>query len=345
MPEAKHKRLKLITLNTWSGLTYRGIVRAKEYESSEIRELRFRGLFEELTRINADVIVLNEVNPLPHYANRLAAIMNMDCMYHIGISGLRIGKFGFPVNLKEGDLILAKKHLHLKPLARTQIAGAGIVNRHFSYHTKNATQALAGVINASGKEVYIVATHLLATPAFGKKSYQRLVKLKKDWNYSDKEYHQAVQKLKKEEKAKLKEGEALLKFIKRVVPEDAPCFLLGDFNAEPDWPEISLLKENGFIDCFEHKSGNADPGDTWDPTKNINLQNHYTNEKNRKHNRLFDHLHALDEMDRRRIDFIFAKKVMTERSVVNSELCCHNTYKNQHISDHFGVFTEIKLEA
>lgn len=105
--------LKMVTINVWSGLDYKGTLKMGEYETPEVREARYQALLAELKKLSPDVVGLNEANFLPDYAKRLAADLGFDYLHHVGVSGVRIGRVGLPWNLREGDAILARKELRL----------------------------------------------------------------------------------------------------------------------------------------------------------------------------------------------------------------------------------------
>ena len=158
--------VKLMTINVWSGLDYIGTFKMGEYESTQIREKRYQALLKEIARLNPDIIAINEANFLPEYVRRLAGDLQYDCIYHVGVAGLKIGRIGIPINLKEGDAILARKELQLQMAGHKQLSGGGIITNHFSFHTEDATQVLVGKIIVNGKPVYIAFTHWHASPLF-----------------------------------------------------------------------------------------------------------------------------------------------------------------------------------
>ena len=128
------------------------------YETEALREKRYQTLVEQIKELEPDVIGIQEANLLPDYAERLAGDLDMDYIQHIGVSGVRLGPIGLPTNLREGDALLAKKHLGLKFAGRKQLSG-GYVGAHASFHFEDATQILAGSIELNGSKVYVFVTH------------------------------------------------------------------------------------------------------------------------------------------------------------------------------------------
>lgn len=103
--------------------------------------------------------------------------------------------------------------------------------------------------------------------------------------------------------------------------------VLGDFNAAPDTPEITGLREKEkWIDVFAEINPGVE-GLTWD----------YKNQ--------FAYL-AKDKMAERRIDYIFIKKSKgIKLGIKSAELVFDKPSKeNIFASDHFGVLTELEFE-
>ena len=132
--------IKLFTLNVWSGFRYHGLIRLEEYETKQVREKRFQGLCAVLRKERPDIVCLNEANPLFSYGKRLAEELGYVPLGHMGVAGLRAGKLGFPLNLREGDLVLASPSLSPQYIGRTHLGGKGYCGNFFSCHFDNLTQ-------------------------------------------------------------------------------------------------------------------------------------------------------------------------------------------------------------
>ena len=150
--------LKVVTINVWSGLDYIGNFKMGEYESQAVREQRYHILVNQLRQLDPDVIALNEANRLPHYARRIAKDLGYDQVHHLGVAGIHFGPIGLPINLREGDVILAKKALKLKSAGRKQLSG-GYVGKFFTFHFADATQVVGATIELNGMRT-VSYTHL-----------------------------------------------------------------------------------------------------------------------------------------------------------------------------------------
>ncbi len=329
--------LRLMTLNVWSGLDYKGTLIMGEYEPPEVRETRFQALLKEIRSLSPDIIAVNEANFLPDYVERLSDELNYDYIYHVGISGLHVWRIGLPWNLKEGDAILARKDLGLQCVGRKQLSGGGFVWNNFSFHTQDATQVLVGKVTINGREVYLAVTHWHASPQDDESIKKLLGKLKDKWGYTDEAYRISLERLKSDNEWRMDEAKRMISYLKEVVPSDAPLIVMGDFNAEIDWPEMRYFLKAGFYDTYSVASSNE--GYTWDAERNYNIKKFYGGDRERKHDNLYDHLNAHNEFIRKRIDFILNSVTIPRDSVASSRVCADVLYEGVHPSDHFGVFT------
>ena len=65
------REIRILTINVWSGLTYKGFFKMGEYQDNP--EKRYELLVSEIRKLTPDIIAIQEANPLPRYAKRLAA--------------------------------------------------------------------------------------------------------------------------------------------------------------------------------------------------------------------------------------------------------------------------------
>ncbi len=334
--------LKVVTINVWSGLDYKGTLTMGEYETPEVREARYQALLAELKKLSPDVVGLNEANFLPDYAKRLAADLGYDYLHHVGVSGVRIGRVGLPWNLREGDAILARKELRLECAGRKHLGGGGFVWNWLSFHTDDATQVVLAKLRAGEKDVYVALTHVHASPADTLETREKLAELKKRFNYSDAELAAAVAKLESDNTWRKDEIEKLIVFLKEKVPAGAPVILMGDFNAEIDSPEMRRLSSAGYSDTFRPSAKN--PGYTWNGGENANIRKYYGKRPNEKHEEIYEHLDAVSVLSGKRIDFILINEALGKNAAVQSHVCFNTMKDGVHPSDHYGVFSEIKLK-
>src|SRR6056297_1497412 len=334
--------LKVMTINVWSGLDYEDTLSMGEYESEERRMKRYRSLLENINRVSPDVIAVNEANYLPDYVEKLAEDIDYDYIYHVGIAGLQVFRLGIPWNLKEGDAILARKTLGLEKVGRKQLSGGGFIWNNLSFHTSDATQVLVGRITWNTQPVYLAVTHWHASPGDTHRYRDLLKKLKEKWDYNDTEYNEAITSLERDNKWRMDESEIMSAYLETVVPPGKPVILMGDFNASIDSPEMQYLLSRGYYDSFSNVR--VEPGFTWDPMRNINIQEYYIENIEKKYKDLYTHLNQYNEMERQRIDFVLVGGSLSKESVVESSVCTDNVYEDVHPSDHFGVCADILIK-
>jgi len=331
--------LKVVTINVWSGLDYIGNLKMGEYESPAVREQRYQILVNQLKQLNPDVIALNEANQLPHYARRIARDLGYDQVHHLGVAGIHFGPIGLPINLREGDVILAKKALKLKSAGRKQLSG-GYVGRYFTFHFADATQVVGATIELNGRRIYIFNTHWHASQFANQAMLTKFTSQYLDGELAGSEYLNLVNNAVTGKEWRLNEARKMVAFINQIAG-DNPVILMGDFNDLSDSEPIGSVLQAGFTDTYpavnpDHKGrlhresllGLAEPGYTWDELLNTNIQTHYLTSQEEK---------PTANVRRDRIDYIFARG--DELKIIYSKIVLNQLENNLHPSDHFGVMT------
>jgi endonuclease/exonuclease/phosphatase family metal-dependent hydrolase len=322
------ENLRVVTINVWAGLDYKGSLKMGEFQDEDTRALRTRNLVEQLKELDPDVIAVNEANQLPRYARSLSQELNYDQIYHVALGGLRIGPIGLPVNLREGDVILAKKSRQLQGSGRKQLSG-GPVGNFFTFHFADATQIFGGRILVAGREVYVFNTHWHASPFPTEDYFRQLAERRDSGRIDAQRYDELVAEAVGGQKWRLGEARKTVAFIDKVAGNN-PAILMGDFNAAASSEEIGVLKASGFQDAFA-EAGDS-PGFTWDGRENSNIQ-------------LQKQVFPEDfwrEPTRRRIDYIFFRGTGLE--VTRSKVVLDSPLQGIHPSDHFGVMADFEVQ-
>jgi endonuclease/exonuclease/phosphatase family metal-dependent hydrolase len=325
---AQGEELTVVTINVWAGLDYKGSFKMGEYEEKAVREQRTRILIDELRALSPDVVALNEANKLPRYGRRVARELGYDRVWHVGLGGLRAGPVGIPCNLREGDVLLARPQLALKRAGRKQLSG-GPVGNFFTAHLADATQVVAGRVQAAGRQVWLFCTHWHASPYPTEAYLGELERRRISGRMEEKEYLEKVAEAQDGISWRLEEARKTLAFIERVAGE-GPAILLGDFNALADSEEIALLRQAGFADAFE-LAGSGE-GLTWDEEHNANIQ---------LQRRTYPDEIPLDPPNRR-IDYVFVRGPGLR--VSGARVVLDRPSGGQYPSDHYGVLARIELE-
>jgi len=317
--------LKVVTFNVWSGLNYQGSFKMGEYESPSRRARRYRLLVREMKALQPDIIGLNECNPLPEYAQRIAGDLGYDEYHHLGVAGIHLGRVGLPINLREGDMVLARPKWHLSTPLRQQLSG-GPVGEFATFHLSDATQVVGGKILVNNREVYIFVTHWHASPFAVRQNLERWMEDYLVGKLAGKEYITKVKEAVEGAAWRLDEARKMLEYINKTAGK-APVLLLGDFNAVDTLPEIKLLLADGFKDAYV-AAGEGLPY-TWDEVDNLNIKTYYYGTET-----------DTSHLRRQRIDYIFYRgpwKVHQARRVFDRAV------EDLMPSDHFGVYAELEL--
>ena len=332
--------LKVVTINVWSGLDYQGTFKMGEYETEQVREGRYWRLIDELKRLDADIIGLNEANKLPRYARRIARDLSMDYVYAVGMGGIKVGGFGLPTNFREGDVILAKKQYALRPLGRKRLSGKGVITNFFSFHFEEANQVLGAVIQVNSTEVYIFNTHTHAGPPGETWFMERLEAMQLSGEISVEELMVIREWLPQDVAWRDQEITALLSWVSEKAPSGAPVVLVGDFNALPDAREMGQVFRAGFLDTYAVRNPDH-PGYTWNPETNLNISWYYgTPRGERTPQRVAD---WADDLLQKRLDYIFVTG-LGEDQILESRVVFNQSTGGLHASDHFGVMSILRIE-
>jgi endonuclease/exonuclease/phosphatase family metal-dependent hydrolase len=237
--------LRLLTLNVWSGLDYKGTWRMGEYESPEHRAARYDALVAQVRELQPDVIFLQETNPATGFTRRLARELDYDEIHQVCLAGIKFGPLGIPANLKEGNAILARRALRIEKWDECKLSGAfGIYGDAVTVHMNETISALIGRVHCGDTPVFLVNTHLYATRP-GDSLHGERRREHELWR--------------------------LVNCLNQL-PDDSPVILGGDFNAPPESPELARLAQwGGLFDAFAA----SDSLLTWDPRTNLNIRQYY----------------------------------------------------------------------
>lgn len=317
------ENITVATVNVWSGLTYRGAFTSGTFEDRATRAFRFDLLTDGLLEIEPDLIAIQEANPLPDYAGRLAAELGYDVVSDVRQGGVRIGAIGLPANLREGEALLAPPGRGLARGAVKQLAGPAAGNvAAFQFGT--GSQIVAGQIEAEGRTVYVFTTRWTPSP---QASRDRLTALVDEYDAGaidgDELSSLMNEAVKGAERRRLEARETVV-FVNELAGSD-PVILTGSLYALPDSDEIQILRDAGFVDVWSVVG--RGPGYTWDATSNANIMEHDL---------------ARTPGERARFDYVFIRGTgIVARSA--SVIFSRPTY-GVHTSDHYGLLAELRVD-
>ncbi|RPH96805.1 MAG: hypothetical protein EHM72_14265 [Calditrichaeota bacterium] len=337
--------LRVLDINVWSGLDYKGNLKMGEYEIASVREKRFKALVEQIKELKPDIIGIHEANKLPNFVLRLGDEIGFQVFYHVGLGGIRLGALGLPSNLREGDAILVQRHLYAEFIGRKQLSG-GYVGNWASFHFSDATQILAIKIVLNNMPLFVFATHWHASLTGSPEIMAKASELLQNNETNETEFQNLLADIENGRQWRLSESEKTIDFIRRKAG-DHPFILMGDFNAESNSQEISRLIQYGMVDTYSFFNQDT-LGYTWDPNENLNQKIYYLEDQFPPCGiRLIDKMERYSKFISKRIDYIFIGPALLISSnlvsVQSSQVVMKKIIDGVHASDHFGIFTVLNI--
>ena len=343
-------RLRLLTINAWSGLDYEGFFKFGEHEPENRRDLRFASLVEQIQKLDPDIVFVQEANFAGRYARRLASALSFTEIHQVVNGGIKVGPLGLPVNFKEGMAILARPALALRRHDVWKLSGPfGLYGDALTLHFGEAVFSLVGRIVVKNTPIYLVNVHLVASPPDEEMLFQNLAAAPERGAMTAAELALTVSEIKAKNARRLAEVRRLVRDMK-TLPQGSPVIIAGDFNAERESPELrEFVASTGAADTLAlsgERNAAIAPGFqfTWDPglNKNIEYSSRFVNAAGEKRRGLAL-AEAVDSGIGRRIDYIFLNGAFRLKDILSSTVALDSLVSGVHASDHFGVVAEIDL--
>lgn len=336
--------LRLLTINVWSGLDYKGSLRFGAYESRQKRQDRYDSLLAQIRELDPDVIFLQEVNPAAGFSARLARDIGFSRCHQVCLGGIKLGPLGIPSNCKEGNAILARKSLRLQKIADWKLSGSfGLFGDALTLHFDQAIFAQWARIFIDDRPINLVNVHLVAVPPGADPA------LAADWeamrlqkSMPEKEYLQALRQWQQNEKRQKSELQKLVRHLQRLSPA-IPLIVGGDFNIPSTAPLIGEFQAaTGLQDAF--RAEKTDKIYSWDATENHNvLFSSSLSDRLGKPLQGYDLLTALYDSSPRRIDYLFQSRHFLASDVRSCDIVLDRDLDGVQPSDHFGVVADVDL--
>jgi endonuclease/exonuclease/phosphatase family metal-dependent hydrolase len=271
-------RIKLLTYNTLHGLAPSGFT-VKAGESKEVRQARLDLQFRQLSVIQPDVLLLQEVNPLPEMAERyVAAMKGFDLQYasvhQVDACGVRLAP-GLAVvpGLNNGLAVLTKAPLRVRKVKGLKLSGGfGRCDDYAGFQTGELRYALISEIENpdTGRKLLTVSLHLHSDIERNAFFIQKINQAVEEGKVRREDFEGIVAAIEKGQERRLQEIRILLKEIEKLNAEGTYLGVLvgGDFNFEPDDPEYRELERAGLKDTYAMASP-EDEVYTLDPQRNV----------------------------------------------------------------------------
>ena len=271
-------RTKVLTYNTLHGLKPRGLT-VKTSETKEARQARLDLQFRQLSVIQPDVMLLQEVNPLPEMAERYVAAMKgfglqYASVHQVDACGVRLAP-GLAVvpGLNNGLAVLAKAPLLLRKVEGLKLSGGfGRCDDYMGFQTGALRYALIADIENpnTGRKVLTVSLHLHSGIERSAFFIQKINEIVEEGKVRREDFEGIVAAIEQDQQRRLNEIRALLKEIEKLNAEGAYLGVLvgGDFNFEPDDPEYRELQRAGLRDIYAMASPETEVY-SLDPQRNV----------------------------------------------------------------------------
>ncbi len=333
------ERVRVVTVNVWSGLDYHGAIRFGEYESRERREARFRTLIRDLRSVAPDVLFIQEANPADEFSARLADSLGLDEIHQVSNAGVKVAGFGPPLNFEEGIATLARKDLRIKEYSVWKLSGSfGLFGDDVTLNFDEAEFAQVGTVTLREGRVFLVNVHLSSTPPPDSTLLAELTAARDGRVISRSDSSMAQAKLEAGATRRKDEVARLLEFIRGLPPGD-PVILGGDFNAKPASDEIKMIVNSGL---FPDAERTVCTGFTWDPGRNSNIAYSTRLVDASGHRFDFDDtLSALYDTRGRTIDYIFFSKHFDSSGISRAHVIHDSDDEALTSSDHFGIMSDV----
>jgi endonuclease/exonuclease/phosphatase family metal-dependent hydrolase len=239
---ASAEALRILTYNTWHGFwrTPEREVLVLPSESAQIRGHRAEVQATELRRLRADVVMAQEVHPLPWRARALARASGHDSIHQLVSCGFRFLHLGIPWAIRSGLVVTANENLDLERVSAPLLSGRfGFCSDWLGLQFEESRRALLGrIVTKDGRRLLLVTTHLHSSTVGGAARTARRVR----------------------------EVAAVLEAIdeaRRRDPEILGVILGGDFNAMSDSEPIERMRSAGFVDVSEKLGAEFATYDPW----------------------------------------------------------------------------------
>ena len=314
---------------------------------------RFNLRVDQLAETQPDLALLQEVNPLPHMAERYvealkARGLHYSQVHQVDACGLRLPGFALLKVLNNGLVILAKAPLLLQRLDGLKLSGTGGCHDQVGWQLGELRYALiAEVTSPATQAKYLVSTaHLHSGIERDMYFLHALMEAHQQGRLHH--YDHLMVALKEDQELRLRELHTWIKALHRY-QEDGPytgLIIGGDFNFEPGSPEYRELERLGLQDTAE-LAPEMPMLNTYDPTVNPLAGHEETGlppefdlaiavESTADRQEIIaDYRRAISQA--RRIDFLFSMSFM-------SKACLKQALFGQTVSgdrlagsDHYGV--------
>lgn len=352
------QRFKVLTYNTLHGLEPSGLT-VKASESKEVRQARLSLQFQQLSSAQPDLVLLQEVNPLPALAERFVEALKTSGLqysevHQVDACGVRVVGLAVVPDLNNGLAVLAKAPLKLRKINGLKLSGRfGACRDFIGLQTGELRYALIAEVENpdTGRKVLAVSLHLHSGIERNAFFIEKINEAIEQGRVRREDFEGIVAAMEKDQERRLDEIRVLVKEIQKLQAQGPYLGVIigGDFNFEPDDPEYRELERAGLRDTYMIASPNSDVY-SLDPQRNLiagqgareipsALREAMTRLPESQQERILE-AYRKGISQARRVDFLFLMKKPSESPTgcLRQELFGQPTAVSaQPGSDHYGV--------
>lgn len=253
-------RLTILTYNTLHGLeTTEWSVRPGE--SAQAHEARLARQFEQLARVQPEVILLQEVNPLPAMAELYVSSLkhfglDYSEVHQVDACGIRLApRLAVAPALNNGLAILVKAPLQVRKLKGLKLSGGlGGCRDAMGFQTGELRYALIAEMEnpSTGKKLLAASIHLHSGIERNAFFLRRVAEAEEQGRVGREALDDVVAALEQDQERRLQEIRVLLAALRTLTERGdyVAVVIGGDFNFEPDSPEYRELEAAGLRDSY-----------------------------------------------------------------------------------------------
>jgi endonuclease/exonuclease/phosphatase family metal-dependent hydrolase len=361
-------RLTVLTYNTLHGLEPSGLT-VKAGESKEVRQARLNLQVKQLSIVQPDVMLLQEVNPLPEMAEAYVSAMKDYGLHYaevhqVDACGVRLvpGLAVVP-GLNNGLAVLAKAPLRLKKLKGLKLSGGlGRCEDLAGFQTGELRYALFTEIENpnTGRKIIAVSLHLHSGLERNAFFIQKINEGVEQGRGRREDFEAIVSTMEQDQERRLGEIRLLIKEVHKL-QADGPylgVIIGGDFNFEPDDPEYRELEQAGLRDTYmiahsEHEVYSLDPQRNVIAGQGVRevpsaLREAIKRLPDSQQQKVIEG-YQKGISQARRVDFLFVMRTLSDspKGCLRQELFGHGpeAVSAQPGSDHFGVLDTYLTDA
>lgn len=356
-PGAGPETFTVLTYNVWHGLnTDETWVTPSETPTQREKRLQFQ--IAQIATVRPDLILLQEVNPLPAQSNRYVEALaeqglDYDAVQQVDACGIRLHEQSALIpGLNNGLVILSSKSLRLRKLIGLKLSGdLGQCENTSGVQFEELRYALIGdiTIPETGKHYLIGSTHLHSGFEAGSVFLRQLEAMHESEPSSSYQNFRWV--IEQSRFRRIRELDTLAREIRKLRREGnyAGFAIGGDFNFEPDFPEYEEAMLLRWEDTYAHATRDR-PLYSADPQRNNLIHSGQVLELPASLQSIIDALpplqarlvieaYRLERGRPRRIDYLFVQQFLEGYCLQQQLFGTDHDSDGYPASDHFGVLT------